>query len=155
MAFFTTRQNKYSIDLASTRSYSYSVVDDPTGIATAPKIEVFEVRQGDCGFVKRWNDCSKDRERCEQEEISENTSIGDEYWYGWHLYVPTDFKNIHPTKVSMGQFKPRRFDRTIPDPLYQFVNHDGGYQLDDFVNTGPNTKHVYRELISKDNLRGK
>jgi len=137
------------------KNYGYLIVDDPTGSAPLSKVEKFEVRQGDCGYTSKWSDCSRDRERCELSELSASTGSGDEYWYGWYIYFPEDFKDIYPTKVTLGQFHQRKSDRNLGQVAWMFQIRDGGYQLEDILNLGRNQKAILRKLIDKNDLRGK
>lgn len=131
----------------STTAHGYTVIPDITGTAPSQTIERFEVRPGDCGRNSGWNDCEKDRERSELSERRKATGAGTERWYGWYIYFPEDFRNVFPTKVSLGQFHQYR-SRVI----WMFQNHDGGYHLDNHV-SGRGKK--YRKLIDDRELRGK
>lgn len=84
-------------------------------------IEYFEVRAGDC-YKK---DCKKKlRERSERSERLKNTLVGDEAWYGWSIYFPKDYKNIHPVNTTLGQFHQLK-----SYPAWMFRNNKGGYNL--------------------------
>ena len=85
----------------------------------------FEVKSGDCGYNKGWDDCKKDRER---HELSGNRHSDGEYWYAWSIYLPKDFKNIYPTKLAMGQFH-----QSKGHVVWLFQNADGGYFVDNHV----------------------
>ncbi len=131
----------------NTRSYGYTVVADPTGTAPAPRVERFEVRPGDCSRNEGWDDCAKDRERSELSEAVKATGPGQEWWYGWSLYVPDGYVNVYPTKVALGQFHQDK-----SHPVWMFQNAQGGYHLDDQV--FGSTRRYY-ELIPESDLRGK
>jgi hypothetical protein len=83
--------------------HGYQVISDPTGSAPTPYIEKFEVRHGDCGVIDSWSDCATWRERSEIHTGSDNYE-GSEYWYGWSLYLPSDFPNLFPVMQTLGQF---------------------------------------------------
>jgi hypothetical protein len=85
------------------KPHGYLVIADPTGSAPTPYIEKFEVRHGDCGGSRDWDDCTTDRGRSEIHTGSDNYE-GDEYWYGWSLYLPSDFPHINPVYTALGQF---------------------------------------------------
>lgn len=93
-----------SVRTNNDKPHGYLVIADPTGSAPTPYIEKFEVRHGDCGGSRDWNDCTNDRERSEIYTGSDNYE-GDEYWYGWSLYLPSDFPNLYPVVQTLGQFK--------------------------------------------------
>ena len=84
-------------------SHGYKVIADPTGSAPTPNVEKFEVRHGDCGVIDSWSDCATDRERSEIHTGSDNYE-GSEYWYGWSLYLPSDFPDLYPVNQTLGQF---------------------------------------------------
>ena len=95
----------------------------------------FEVKSGDCGYNKGWDDCKKDRER---HELSGNRHSDGEYWYAWSIYLPKDFKNIYPTKLAMGQFH-----QSKGHVVWLFQNADGGYFVDN---------HVYGRTFGHDRI---
>lgn len=130
----------------NTTPYGYAVKADPTGTAPADIVEIFEVRSGDCGVSKGWSDCAKDRERSELKEQEKSNKPGDEYWYGWSIYLPKSYPNVYPTKVALGQFH-----QDESHPVWMFQNSAGGYHLDDQV-LGYSRK--YYRLIDEDELRG-
>lgn len=125
----------------------YAVVADPTGSAPVPKVERFEVRPGDCGANSGWNDCTSDRERSELSEHGDRNPEGATWWYGWSFYIPTDFPNVFPTKVALGQFHEEK-----SHVVWMFQNHRDGYHLDDQVEG--HTRRYY-ELIPDAELRGR
>lgn len=131
----------------NTKSYGYSVLEDPTKSAPVNMIEVFEVRPGDCGSNRGWSDCKNDRERSELSEQNKNTRPGSEYWYGWYIYFPEDYPNVYPTKAALGQFHQDK-----SHPVWMFQNSDRGYYLDDQVH---GSTRKYYKLIDESELRGK
>jgi len=71
--------------------YSHALVADPTGTATSPNVERYELREGDCAG----NDCSGGnnrgnvyRERTERAYQPKGvaSNIGSEVWYGWDVF---------------------------------------------------------------------
>lgn len=108
----------------NTTPYGYAVVADPTGQAPVAKVERFEVRSGDCG-TEAFDDCANDRERSELSEHGARNREGDDWWYGWSLYVPPDWPTVYPTKTALAQFH----DVDAP-PSWMFENEAGGYWLD-------------------------
>jgi hypothetical protein len=132
------------------KPHGYTVVSDPTGTAPTKRVEVFEVRPGDCaGDGRGWNDCKEDRERSELAEMKKRARSGSEYWYGWSIYFPEDYIHVYPTKTALGQFH-----QTDSHPLWMFNNASivGGYQLEETVNNYGRNLHP---LISEEDLRGK
>ena len=66
----------------------------------------FEIRHGDCGVDGSWSDCDNDRRRIErllyQTDSEKENGIT---WYAWSLYLPEDFKELHPANTALGQVK--------------------------------------------------
>ena len=104
----------------------------------------FEVRPGDCSWVKGWNDCKNDRER---HELISNKIRG-EKWIQWSLYMPEDFPIIWPAQTAMAQFH-QAGDRP---PAFMFQNRAGGYT----ANRQKNHIDVEnRKLLNDEDMRGK
>ena len=131
----------------NTTDYGYQVIADPTGNALLPLVERFEVRPGDCGVNGAWSDCEKDRERSELRAMTRHARPGDEFWYGWSLFVDKDWKNVFPTKTALGQFHQYR-----AHTVWMFQNHNGGLHLDRQV-TG--RSQTYVPLIPAEEFRGR
>lgn len=133
----------------NTKSYGYQIVDDHTGSAPTEKIERFEVRPGDCSSENGWSDCANDRERSELKEPVDRryTRSGSEYWYGWSVYFPTDFPNVYPTKVCVGQFH-----QSKGHVIWMTQINESGLHWDDQVYGRTNT---YYKLLDIKELRGK
>lgn len=130
----------------NTTKYGYAIVEDFTGEASSKLIERFEVRPGDCSRgTGGWSDCANDRERSELSG-PKNNYRGNEYWYGWSIYVPDDYPNVYPTKTALGQFHQEN-----GPPAFMFQNYSGGYWID--RNFGSTSHEVL--LISKEDFKGK
>ena len=130
----------------NTKSYGYRLIKDPTSTGSNRVVEAFEVRNGDCGYHEKWNDCLTDRERSELSQVNKDTQAGDEYWYGWYIYFPHDFINLAPAKVSLGQFH-----QDESHPAWMFEHTINGYFLVNQLAADSNEKS---ELIPETNLRG-
>ena len=128
--------------------YGYKVVDDPTNIAPTEVVERFELRDGDCfsDGGHGWADCANDRERTELKQIG-NNAYGSAAWYGWYMYVPESYENIHPVKVALGQFHQRS-----SKPAFMFQNHKGGLYIDRQL--WGHTQDL-EQVIKEEDLRGK
>ena len=107
------------------KSYGYKRVPAPHPVRVGKTSERFEVRNGDCYWDSGWNDCKTDRERSELYEVSPRAMIGYEYWYGWSVFVPKDFRNIYPTITTLGQF----FQKNTRDPPVMFNYRGNGLWL--------------------------
>ena len=131
----------------NTRSHGYTVVADPTRVAPTKMVEVFEVQSGDCASEGGWNDCQNDRERSEMSEQNKTNYPGEEYWYGWSIYFPNDYRNVYPTQVTLGQFHQDK-----SHPVWMFQNGPGGYHLDDMVDGYVRKSY---QLMEDSELRGR
>ena len=87
-------------------------------------IERFEVRPGDCSHNQTFNDCQQDRQRSELSEKYKTTVSGQMFWYRWMIYIPPQFPNVFPTKVTLGQFH-----QTHAKPAWMFELFPQGYVL--------------------------
>jgi hypothetical protein len=77
----------YEEYLASNHSWNYNIVRTPEHpVRSGLTAERFELRPGDCNGT----DCARPYERAEAVEEGTHQYEGDEYWYGWSFYFPTD-----------------------------------------------------------------
>jgi hypothetical protein len=128
------------------KRYGYKRVFAPHPIRAGISSERFEVRPGDCYWNTGWSDCDNDRERSELSEEEPYSSVGQEYWYGWSIFIPNNYPNVYPTKTALGQFHQMHGG---PPPV-MFQNSSGGYWLD------INQMHGgYYPLIPKEEFRGR
>lgn len=67
----------------------------------------FEIRHGDCGGSRDWDDCTTDRARFERKESPKNSYSrpGEGVWYGYSIFIPSDFQSIHPANTHLSQVK--------------------------------------------------
>lgn len=132
---------------ANFKEYGYDVVSKADGhpVRAGKEAMRFEVRAGDCSWYSGWNDCEKDRER--HELMSRDDWSGGEEWYGWSLYLPKDFPNIYPVKVTLGQFHQKG-----SHPVWLFQNGYGGYNVHN--NTSGRTLHK-TSVLTDEEMRGK
>ena len=86
----------------------------------------FEVKPGDCGYSRSWSDCKNDRER---HELKGHNHQG-ENWYMWSVFLPKNFQNVYPTKLSFFQFKQIKNGK----PVWMIQNYNGGFHIDNQVN---------------------
>ncbi|HAT86879.1 MAG TPA: hypothetical protein DCS30_13610 [Rhizobiales bacterium] len=133
------------------KPYGFKIVDSQTapGPRFGKKFIKFEVRPGDCGNNGGWDDCANDRER---HELSQNKALqkhGDEYWYSWSIFVPTDTPSISPTKVHLGQFQQKN-----NNVLLLMSWSLAGYYIDNQVPGNGYTRET-RNIIPQRNYQGK
>ncbi|MCI2398411.1 heparin lyase I family protein [Aliiroseovarius subalbicans] len=115
------RQTRIEKELRANTKYGYGLV---RGNARAGrKSQRFELRHGDCGGNKYWDDCSNDRLRIERKEDPKNRiqRIGDQVWYGWSFFLDPSFRDIGPGNTLLGQMKMKGWRL----PLWQFNMRDG------------------------------
>lgn len=128
--------------------HGYRVVEDPTGLAPTPQVERFEVRPGECGRNRGWDDCATDRERSELGQVRGSriavSTEDSEAWYGWFFYLPPRHPNVHPTKAVFGQFH-----QTGSHPVFMFRQTGAGLILDNQID-----KTRSDLLIPDEDLRG-
>ena len=133
------------------KSWGYKIVEKKDGhpVRAGERSMRFELRAGDCGHSSNWNDCNKDRER---HEVYDSSPAGSgENWYHWSIFIPEDYKIVHPVKNALGQFKLGDSSSISGHPVFMFQNKDGGYWADNQVPGG--TIQMTR-LLSDEEMRG-
>ncbi len=114
------------------KPYSYARVSFSDGT----KGERFTLKAGDC--VRNNGDCRDDRERVEFFDKRQSIQPGDERWYAWSFYLPSDgFPRLRGNGpgYTFGQVHQR--ERSGPELLFQlfsdgfFINFSNPFQLDD------------------------
>ena len=136
--------------LKNNTAHGYNIIDTKQkGFNPRPPVDLverFEVRNGECSRHGKTNDCVRNTERSEIEEVTRNIyGNGTEQWFKWSIYFPKDYKTIFPSQTILGQFAHYR----THTPAFWFVENNNDYIL-----TG---KFIYfnKTLIEKQNLRGK
>lgn len=106
-------------------SYQFSMVSGFT--RRGELAQRFEIRDGDCGRSRGWNDCANDRGRVERRERPLNAfSEPDEgIWYGYSIYIPSDFVSLGRANSHLSQVK---VDGEA-FPLWQLTFNDNPYLL--------------------------
>ena len=127
------------------KPYGYLKVPPPHPVRAGKFSERFEVRPGDCYWNSDWNDCENDRERSELSERAPYSKVGQQYWYGWSIFIPENYPNVYPTKTALGQFHQKH----VRKPPVMFQNADGGYWLN--INQMRGGDYP---LISQESFRG-
>ena len=70
------------------------------------KSQRFEIRHGDCSGEPGWDDCKNDRRRIERAYyLKANKVINKVLWFGYSIYLPTDFEDVAPSNAGLGQVK--------------------------------------------------
>nr|WP_164860740.1 heparin lyase I family protein [Parasedimentitalea marina] len=111
--------------MGANRNYGFARIRNHARLGR--RAQRFELRHGDCGGNKYWSDCSNDRQRVERKEDPKNRiqRVGDQVWYGWSFYLPSNFRDIGPANTTLGQMKMRGW-RT---PLWHFNMRDGSAMM--------------------------
>lgn len=124
--------------------HAYKTSNDVTKSAPTKMIEIFELRYGDCSKDKTWNDCTNDRERIEITQRDSSFTDQSVWWYGWSFFLPENFKDVSPVKLSIAQF----YDEGSNTPAWMFqIKKDGLY-----VENKMARPEVSKLLIEKSNL---
>lgn len=112
-------------ELSAGTRYGFAMVKGHT--RAGRKAQRFELRHGDCGGNKYWDDCSNDRLRIERKEDPKGRMqrVGSQVWYGWSFYLPDDFSDLGNGNVTIGQMKMKDW-RT---PLWYLVVRKGKLRL--------------------------
>lgn len=86
-------------------SYQFAMVSNFT--RRGELAQRFEIRHGDCGRHSSWSDCENDRQRVERKERPKNTFSrpGQAVWYGYSVYIPSDFVSLGRGSTVLGQAK--------------------------------------------------
>lgn len=155
---------EFNNSLNNTRPYAYKISKDLTAQAPSKVIEIFELRQGDCFKDKSWNDCTNDRERIELKQKSSSFIDHQLHWYGWSFYVPANYRDVSPVKLSIAQF----YDEGAVEPVWMFQLNENGLYIDNQFNKSGLVKllvkksellekwhHVQLEMISSKKSDGK
>jgi len=102
-------------------TYGYILKRDNTLSAPTRLIEVFELRDGDCISY----DCESDKERSEMMQQPKDNNLGDEYWYGWSIFFPEEYNEIHPASTVLNRFTHKKEEW----PLWRFGQRKNAYGL--------------------------
>ncbi|SPF75297.1 hypothetical protein ALP8811_00284 [Aliiroseovarius pelagivivens] len=108
-------------ELRAKTKYGYTLAKGHS--RAGQKAQRFELRHGDCGGNKYWDDCTNDRQRIERKEDPKDRlqKVGGQTWYGWSFFLNPDFRDIGPGNTTLGQLKMKGW-RT---PLWHFNMRDG------------------------------
>ena len=143
----------WNFDLSLKRGFKpwgYTIVSAADGhpVRSGAQSIRFEVRPGDCGSNSAGHsDCTTDRERHELVQIGRTQKEGDDWWYGWSIYVPEEYPNVFPAKVALAQFHQH------PQVIWMFRNGDGGYHVNRQNDLGRG--YGFDPILSDAELRGR
>jgi len=109
----------------------------------------FEVQDGDCNWNDSWDDCTTDRSRHELTQLWKDPTAadyqyhpqydGDDFWYGWSVYLPDEPLPQGKAVTFIGQFHTETHA-----PFYIEDFSDGlGYRFND-----RNYEFISREVVS-------
>lgn len=139
----TARTSKHG---AENPGRSYGMTTTNKIVRAGQLAQRFEIRHGDCGRSRHWNDCTTDRQRIERKENPKNTiqKIGQQVWYGWSLYLPPDFQHLGRSGTTLGQVKLNHW-RT---PIWSFGIREGRFRV-------AYPWHKECKIAAADSLRGR
>ncbi|WP_243612839.1 heparin lyase I family protein [Shimia aestuarii] len=108
-------------EVSANKRYGFTRIREHTRLGR--RAQRFELRHGDCGGNKYWDDCTNDRQRVERKEDPKNRiqRVGQQVWYGWSFFLQSDFVDVGPANTTLGQMKMQGW-RT---PLWHFNMRDG------------------------------
>lgn len=109
--------------LSHSAPYRFVEVDTPT--RRGKIAQRFEIRHGDCGASRNWDDCSSDRGRVEMKETPKNViSVPDQgVWYGYSMLIPADFVSLGRANTVLGQVKAEGWG----SPMWSLTFNDKSY----------------------------
>lgn len=117
---------KTKIEILSHRQkYRFAKVTSPT--RRGKIAQRFEIRHGDCGRTKGWDDCNSDRGRVERKENPKNAMAkpNSAVWYGYSIMIPQSFKSLGRANTILSQAKVEKNNM----PLWALTFNDNPYLL--------------------------
>lgn len=85
----------------SKTKHGFARISSPTRAGAVA--HYFELRHGDCGRDRHWNDCKTDRERTEVWLPKDQWKPGTVQWIGYSIFVPSDFVPSDPVVTTAAQ----------------------------------------------------
>lgn len=100
-------------EVGANRRYGYSRVRGRSRLGN--RSQRFEIRHGDCGGNKYWDDCTTDRQRVERKEDPKDRiqGVGSQVWYGWSMFLDPNCPDLWKTNAAFGQVKMRNWRSPI------------------------------------------
>jgi hypothetical protein len=99
---------------AGFKDHGCQVVSSPHPVRQGQYSFRFEVRDGDCNSNDGWDDCTTDRSRHELSQSWRPEAVygedmypnkaGDDFWYGWSMWLPPKSLQQGKTSTFIGQF---------------------------------------------------
>ena len=122
----------------------------------------FEVRDGDCNSNDGWDDCTTDRSRHELSQSWRTEAVygedlypnraGDDFWYGWSMWLPPKSLQQGKTSTFIGQFNSdnsaRFYLRDFKDG-FGYTFNDRNYDLiaQDTVASNPDVRGRWVDVM--------
>lgn len=112
-------------EVGANRRYGFSRVRGHTRLGK--RRQRFEIRHGDCGGNKYWDDCTNDRQRVERKEDPKDRiqHVGSQVWYGWSLFLDPNYPDLWKTNAAFGQVKMRNWR----SPIWMIKLREGRFAL--------------------------
>lgn len=119
------KQTRIENEVGANRRYGFSRVRGHSRLGK--RSQRFEIRHGDCGGNKYWDDCSNDRQRVERKEDPKDRiqRVGSQVWYGWSLFLDPNYPDLWKTNAAFGQVKMRNWR----SPIWMIKLREGRFAL--------------------------
>lgn len=132
------------------KPYGMQIVSNPPG-GVYPKAVRMELRYGDCGREKKWDDCKRNNQRVELTQ--ENAyGPGKVSRYSWGMYFPKSFSTAGSEQVIVTQFSAMG-GKYHP---FQFYVKNGGLMARKRVESADwNYESLVKTIIPSSQLRGR
>lgn len=120
-------QNNTSLEQGLSHGQPYQFAAVQSFARRGQQSQRFEIRHGDCGGNSVYDDCTNDRGRVERKELPKNTFSppGEGVWYGYSIYIPSDFESLGRANTSLSQAKVE----SEAFPLWALILNDNSYVL--------------------------
>lgn len=132
------------------KTYGMQIVKDPPGGGYSKAVRM-ELRYGDCGQVKDWDDCKQRNQRVEL--TKENAfKAGQTKKYAWSMYFPKSFSTAGSEQIVVTQFS-MMGGKYHP---FQFYVKNGGLMARKRVESADwNYESLVKTIVPSSHLRGR
>jgi hypothetical protein len=103
--------------------HKYGLQANTEVVRYGEKSQRFEIRHGDCNGDSDWDDCKNDRRRIERTfDLKANKVINKILWFGYSIYLPSNFEDVAPSNAGLGQVKLVGYRQPIWDLQANWTN---------------------------------
>ncbi|WP_170419191.1 heparin lyase I family protein [Ruegeria atlantica] len=132
------------------RSYGAQIVADPPGNLNGKAVRM-ELRYGDCGREKKWDDCARNNERVEFAKY-DAFKHGQRKKYQWYVYFAPGFSDTGAQQIIVTQFSMMGANS---HPFQFAVRGNKLIALKRVESTDWNYESLVRTIIPAGNLTGR